>query len=144
MFVWRCKRAIAVLLAVLTTVAVCFFLRVGYVSQFAKYSGVRTYYLDSRSSQSLQKEHLSGLDFLRVRGESVYMDGVGEEIVHEILQHFQGSILWTEEAGGVRSYYGYSPKLATGIVVLGRRVNLHIAVGESGCAVGSPIIFGGL
>ena len=116
---------------------------IGGVDKFPKYGGERVFYLDSPSSQSLRKKCLEPLEIFRVRGESVYVGGVDENFVDRVLKDFGAQVLFEEEIDGVRSYYCFSPTLGAGIVVNGRMVNLHIALSNGGCALGSPIIFGG-
>lgn len=51
--------------------------------------------------------------------------------------------LFSETAAGVTNYYGYSPRIAGGIILYGKKINVHVAVSEHGSAIGSPLIFGG-
>ncbi|MBQ7924643.1 MAG: YwmB family TATA-box binding protein [Clostridia bacterium] len=143
MFFWRLKRTVAATLAAILAVAVFALVRVGSVSKFATYAGIRTYYLDSASSQGLQKQTLSGLEFLRVKGESVYVADADETFAQEILREYGATVLWTETVSDVTSYYCYTPIWQDGVCINGKTVNLHIAVGETYCVIGSPIIFGG-
>ncbi len=114
------------------------------VSKLCAYEGKHVYYLDSASSQSLQKTELCGLDFLRVRGESVYIEGAqGEDFVRKVLQEERARVLWVEEVCGVTSYYCYTPTRRESVFLFGRRVNLHVAVSDNGCVIGCPMIFGG-
>ncbi len=118
--------------------------RVTNVSKLSRYEGEHTYYLDATSSQSLMKTKLSGLDFLRVKGESVRVQGATDEgFVERVLQEQNACVLFTEEVCGVRSYYCYTPRWQESVYLQGGKVNLHIAVGETGCVIGYPIIFGG-
>ena len=143
MVFWRLKRTLIGITATLLAAFIFALVRVGNVSKLGAYAGERTYYLDSASSQSLQKSHLSGLEFLRVQGESVYIEGEGEAYAQKVIKEVKASVLWVEEVAGVRSYYCYTPLFGEGVIVNGQRVNLHIAVSKTGCAIGNPIIFGG-
>ena len=108
--------------------------------------GERVFYLDSASSQGLRKEELGLFDFVRVEGESVRFarDGETEEaLVEEIKTLYGAEVLFCESAAGVTSYYCYTNEWTNGIPLNGVKVNLHIAVSETACAVGTPIIFGG-
>ncbi len=109
-------------------------------SRFAFCKGERTFYLHSPSSQAKMQSSLSLLDIARVRGESVL---VAEEEGLALIQSLSAEVLFVEDAGGVRSYYCYTPAYYGGLRVGEYLVNLHIAVGEGRCVVGSPIIFGG-
>lgn len=75
-----------------------------------------------------------------VRGESVRYEGDAYETLKE---KYAAELLFTEEASGVVNYYLYSKKLPKGIMLCGKEVNLHIAVGKGKTAAGTPVIFGG-
>ncbi len=143
MLYYRLKRTFTVIIATLLAAFIFALVRVGNVSKLSAYAGERTYYLDSASSQSLQKAHLSGLEFLRVQGESVYIKGEGEAYAQKVMKEVNARVLWIEEVDGVRSHYCYTPLFGEGVVIGGQKVNLHIAVSSEGCAIGYPIIFGG-
>ncbi len=112
-------------------------------TRFSDLEGKRSYYLRSSSSQAEIKTELSPLDFFSLTGESVTFACDNEQIADELLTRYNGTLLWVEEGEGVRSYYAYAPKFQKGIRIGGRLVNLHIAVGQGRCSVGTPIIFGG-
>lgn len=123
-------------------------------SALSKIQGEHTFYLYSASSQALQKEKITLYELSSLRGESVRfsidgntsgnIDGnEGETLVKEILEVYGGEIVLVEEACGVRSYYCYTPRISKRVFVEGKPVNLHIAIGKTQAAVGSPIIFGG-
>ena len=65
------------------------------------------------------------------------------EIAEEILQKYGAEILFYEEVSGVLSYYAYTDAWTDGVYIYGRKINLHVAVGDGYLAVGTPIIFGG-
>lgn len=144
MFFWRLKRGIAIVCALLLAIGAVAVLRLINVSKLNGYTGARTYYLDSASSQSLQTDTLKGLQFLRVKGESVALqeslDGAG---IQDILRRYNALVLWTEEVDGVLSYYCYTPCFQESVQINNRKVNLHIATKEERTIIGSPIIFGG-
>ena len=109
-------------------------------------SGERVFYLDDSSSQGLRKEKLSVLDIFRVEGESVRFlraDEAEENLVARIRGQYGAKVLFIESVGGVTSYYCYTDAWDNGIDLGGVLVNLHIAVSESVCVVGTPIIFDG-
>ena len=83
----------------------------------------------------LAKYRLTG-----VRGESVRYQG---DRVQELIASFRAEVLFQEEAAGVVNYYCYSPVLGKGVVIDGKRVNLHIATNDTQTAAGTPVIFGG-
>lgn len=107
--------------------------------------GERVFYLDSASSQGLMKSGLCLSDLPRIKGESVCFEHreSPRELAEKILKEYGAELVFTEEACGVLSYYGYSAKLGEPIILTDRAVNLHVAVTESRIAVGTPIIFGG-
>jgi hypothetical protein len=118
------------------------------VCRLDKTAGKRTFYIKNASSQALQKENLGIFDIFKVKGESVRFDFKADEknaetLAQEICQVYQAEIVKIERVYGAVSYYAYSPKLGGGVAVDGKKVNLHIAVGETQAAVGTPLIFGG-
>ena len=144
MFFWRLKRGIVIVCALLLAIGALAVLRLTNVSKLSDYAGVRTYYLDSASSQSLQTDTLKGMQFLRVKGESVVLkERVDEAGIQDILRRYNASVLWTEEVDGVLSYYCYTPCFQESVQINNRKVNLHIATKEERTILGSPIIFGG-
>lgn len=105
------------------------------------------WYLYSASSQAEIKEALSPGDLFRTTGESaVFFPDAGEsaeELAKRLCDRYGAKILFSEEAGGTVSHYCYSPKLREGILLCGKKVNLHIAVRADSVALGTPVIFGG-
>ncbi len=140
MFFLRIKTCLNTFLALLLAVSVGLCAWGMRATRLSSLKGERTFYLDSPSSQANIKSTLCLLDIARVRGESVCLEK-GE--AEEILAALNAEVLFVEEAGEVRSYYCYSKALYGGLRVGKFWVNLHIAVGEERCVVGSPIIFGG-
>ncbi len=140
MFFKRVKNCIHTFLAIALALFVGLCLLGTGATRFSTLQGERTFYLDSPSSQATATSSLSLLDIFRVRGESIALD---EGEAEEALASLSAKVLFVEEVGGVRSYYCYSPKLFDFVQVGEHLVNLHVAVGEGRCVVGSPIIFGG-
>ena len=108
--------------------------------------GERVYYLDSASSQGLRKEELTLLDLPRIEGESVRFSLNGESeqaLVARVTGMYDATVLFVEEGAGERSYYCYTSAWNNALALQGERVNLHIAVREGKCVVGTPIIFDG-
>ncbi len=124
---------------------VCFAVKAANISKLSAFSGERTFYLDSASSQALTKTSLSFSDIFRVRGESVTfsLPKAEETFVQELLNGYGAELLDIESACGVTSYYAFVPTWSEGVQIEGKRVNLHIAIEGERCAVGTPIIFGG-
>ena len=147
------QTAVALLMALLTVGCVC----VLQISRFSDIDGEHIYYLNSASSQGLRKESLSIADFFNVRGESVRFvfskeaetENFAEDFAEEIAKKYGATILLKEEVAGVTSYYGYTSKWADGVLLNGKKINLHIALSidenanQSICVIGSPIIFDG-
>ena len=116
------------------------------VVKLSHIDGERVFYLESASSQGLRKTALSVRDYAKVKGESVTFALNGkesEEALQEILHLYNARVLWTEEACGTRSYYCYTKEWNNAIGVGGYAVNLHIALSNERCTVGTPIIFDG-
>ncbi len=105
--------------------------------------GYELYLGDSSSARILSTKTpaLDKLFNLDVKGESVRYEG---DRFEELKSHFHAQLLFTEEAAEVTNYYLFSPDLAGGVLLMGRRVNLHIAVGRGQTAAGTPLIFGGI
>ena len=143
-FKWL-KNFIKLTLALVFSLACFFCVKAANVSRLSFLSGERAYYLDSASSQSLIKTKLTAWDLFRVQGESVCftIKEEKEAFARSLVESYGGEILFIEEIGGTVSYYAYVPKWGQGITLYGKQVNLHIAVSEENCKVGTPIIFGG-
>ena len=138
-------------LALIFALGAFFCVKAAHISKLSFLPGERAYYLDSASSQSLIKTKLTAWDLFRVKGESVSFtitEETGEREAKEdfaraLVSRYGGKILFTEEVCGIVSYYAYIPTWGQGITLYGKQVNLHIAVSESQCKVGTPIIFVG-
>ncbi len=141
MFFYRLKNCITTLLALAVFLLAIFCAWGVRGTRFPTLEGQRSFYLDSPSSQAKIVESLPVWNFARVRGESVSLAMTKEE-GRELIASLGGEILFEEETEGCHSYYAYAPKLYGGIWLGEYFVNLHVAVGEHGGAVGSPIIFG--
>ncbi len=144
-FVWARR-----LLSFLTSAALLIVIGLGvYVTSSCRLralKGERVFYLDSDSSQGLRKTELSLRDYARITGESVRFargDGEAEEIARDIAARYSAEILFSESVAGVISFYCYTSVWDNGIQINGQTVNLHVAVSETQCAVGTPIIFDG-
>lgn len=133
--------------------------------------GESTYYLYCASSQAEIKRALSLADLAHLKGESavyVFEKGRTEDVadapideytaIEEILPEagenasafaedfisaYDAKLCFAEEIGNTLSFYCYSPQLKGGVILNGRKINLHIAVRAESVAVGTPIIFGG-
>ena len=149
---YRFGRFLHTCLALVVAVGGCILVKSGYCARLADIEGTRTYFLDSASSQGLQKNELSLLDMTRIKGEcvqteiSAYAGGryvSKEKIAQEITEKYEGNILFCEEVDGVISYYAYVADWADGVWLYGQKINLHVAVGDECLTVGTPMIFGG-
>ena len=150
MLLTRRFRILRGFLALITAAAIAIVVGLGvYVVNACKLraiKGERVFYLDSNSSQGLRKTELELRDYARITGESVRFfrnEKDAEVIAQEIADKYNAKILFTEEAAGVLSFYCYTSAWDNGIDVNGQTVNLHIAVAETQCAVGTPIIYDG-
>ena len=156
-FLYKLKSFIQTLVAlILVTGVLCFFWGMN-VSRFSTIEGEHVFYLQSASSQGLRKEKLTLRDFPNIRGESVRFsilqqtgtqnmtEKEAEKIAETIAKEYDAVILFTEEIAGIKSYYAHTFRWHDGVMLEGRKVNLHIAIhlknGEG--AIGSPIIFDG-
>ncbi len=134
-------RALKSIFAVCVCIFVCLLVWGMGATRLSALNGTRSYYLYSPSSQAKITENPSFWDLKDLQGESVSFASEGD--IGWILQKYDGEVALIEEAGGVTSYYCYTPKWRKGVRVGGKFVNLHIAVGQGRCTVGTPIIFGG-
>jgi hypothetical protein len=151
-FVWRLKIFIRTLLALVFSAVVLCCSCVTNICRFSAVDGERIFYLHSASSQGLRAERLTFLDIPHIRGESVrfdiatvFGDGEIDEIAARIAKEYEATILFTEEASGVKCYYGYTPQWSGGMCIAGRNINLHVVLrtDKTVGVVGSPIIFDG-
>lgn len=139
------KNFIKLFVATVFALGVCVCVKGAHVSPISSLKGAHTYYLNATNSSALIKTDLSAMDLFRVRGESVCftLNEEAEPFVFALVEEYNGKILFTEEVCGTRSYYAYVPTWKSGVAVNGVNVNLHIAVSENRCVVGTPVIFGG-
>ncbi|MBR2442155.1 MAG: hypothetical protein IKB20_03730 [Clostridia bacterium] len=143
---YKVKNCICLFFALAFCLLACVGVRAYHTVRLSGLQGERVFYLDSASSQGFRKTELSILDIPRVKGECVKMDLEGKEggmYALSLISSFDGEVLFIEEACGRTSYYAYAKGLGEGIWLYGKKVNLHVAVGENTCVVGTPIIFDG-
>lgn len=144
--VYRVKSFVCLLFALAFCLLACVGVRAQHTAKFTCLKGERTFYLDSASSQGLRKTQLSIWDIPRVKGECVRMelgDKDGGRYAMELISSFGGEVLFIEEACGRTSYYAYAQGFGEGLFLYGKRVNLHVAVGDGVIVLGTPIIFDG-
>lgn len=148
-FLYRLKFFIQTVLALACLAFVLCVMWAMNVSRFSAIEGDRVFYLQSASSQGLRKEELALSDFPNIRGESLCFalpDGTdATDFVMELAEEYGAVILFVEQVGNVRSYYGHTLRWTDGVMINGRKINLHIAVREDTATgvVGTPIIFDG-
>ena len=102
----------------------------------------KEYYLYSFSSQANIVTDPTLLDLLFVTGESARIK-TEETNLDELLSFYGAKVLFTEDLDGAVSYYCYSSKLKSPVVLDGKSVNLHIIVKDKEIVLGSPVVFGG-
>ncbi|MBQ9729049.1 MAG: YwmB family TATA-box binding protein [Clostridia bacterium] len=144
------KRFFSTLLAVIIALAICFAVMIVGVCKLGSLQGERTFYLYSASSQAKTTKTLGLSDVFHVQGESVHFAllksmsaNEKQEYAEKIAKTFGAEILFLEEVNGVVCFYAYTPKWTDCVRVEEWEINLHIALGETGGAVGTPLIFGG-
>lgn len=146
MFWFRLKNFISTLAAFFTAAVILVGIWGARISRLSDIEGERTFYLYSPSSQGLRAEELRVRDFPNVKGESVRFAVQGtpaETLVQELTKRYGARVVFTERTGEVISFYCYTEKWSDGITLNGGTVNLQIAVSQTQCAVGTPIIFDG-
>ena len=152
MFLYRLKNFTCAVIAIIFSLFIAISVKATNVSRLSSIEGNRTFFLDSASSQGLMKTEVTLSELGRVKGECVSFSLMGykggryasnEEVAESIIKEFDAKILIIEEIAGVTSYYCYTPYWPEGILIEGQRINLHVAVSNGQCTVGTPIIFGG-
>ena len=132
----------AVVVALLVILCAVFALYLSRAPVFEQGEGYELSYGQSSSAKTERTEtpFLDKLIHGTVAGESVRYRGDRYE---KLKAQFSAELLFTEESNGVVNYYLYSPRIAGGVQLYGKTVNLHIAVGSEQTAAGTPLIFGG-
>ena len=148
MFRYLLKTFLTVLVATAVAVAALVCVWTTNVCRLSAISGERVFYLDSATSQGLRKTGLAVADFSRLKGESVRFsrgnkEQSAESLADEIAAIYGAKILRVERCDEVVCFYAYTPRWAGGIFLDGQKVNLHVAVSNECCSVGTPIIFDG-
>lgn len=136
----RAAKLATVLLACLAAAGALFVLR--HAPSFAGAARYTLFLGENSSAEAvvLEGDALPLLLSSNVRGESAVFQGDRAE---ELLKAYRARVLFIEEAAGTVSYYCYSPLLGEGLLLNGKRVNLHIAAGRGQTAAGTPLLFGG-
>lgn len=127
----RLKARAALFLCLLCSAFCCFLIR------SPLFEG-KNYELYLGTSSGEISEGSAGKFFLPVTGESCIFEGDASALA----ESFHARLVFSERAAGITNYYYESPYLGDGVLLGGKRVNLHIAVGET-VRVGTPLIFGG-
>ena len=108
------------------------------------YATEKEYYLYSPSSQAQIKTELSVDDLLYIKGECAKIEtSDGENCLQELIARYAANVIKIEQFDGGMSYYCYSSKLKTPILLDGAYVNLHIVVKEKEILIATPLVFGG-
>ena len=136
----RAVKFAAVLFACLAAAGALFVLR--HAPSFAGAARYTLFLGETSSAEAvvLEGDALPLLLSPEVRGESAVFQGDRAE---ELLRAYRARVLFIEEAAGTVSYYCHSPLLGEGLLLNGKRVNLHIAAGRGQTAAGTPLLFGG-
>lgn len=143
---WMVKKLWAFMVTVLCVAVVGGLVWASNLCKLKDIEGVRTFYLYSASSQAKQVSTLRFEEVFSVKGESVRFDRNGKtesELVNEFFNKYGATLVYSETLDGVTSYYALTPNFNGGVIVNGNTVNLHVAISETECVVGTPIIFGG-
>ena len=143
---WFIKKLWSFIVAISCITVVGGFILASNICKLKEIDGVHTFYLYSASSQAKQVSTLRFEDLFSVKGESVRFDRKGEDehkLVNDILDRYGATLTHIEQLDGVNSYYATSPNLYGGVLINGQKINLHVAISETECVIGTPIIFGG-
>ncbi len=131
-----------IILSLLTSAAIVAATNVG-VGYTLNIEGRHTMYFGSTSSDCKIVDDVDeGAIYFknRLAGESVKVYGNFDE--KSFLSKMHARLVFEEIGENFRCGYYYSPKIRGYKSINGKKVNLHIAVTESGTTVGTPIIFG--
>jgi hypothetical protein len=133
----------ACLLALIATLS----MRLACVCRLRDIDGQRTFYVYAPSSKACVRTSLSIGEIFFVTGECVEQEfssvTVAKAYAKTIVERYRAVVLFEEEIDGIKCLYAYAEGFGNGVTVYGKRVNLHIAVKNNRCAVGTPMIFGG-
>ncbi len=110
---------------------------------FNGYSNTYELYLTSNSSSAhvIKTDRVGYYLFSNVKGESCKVEKQGFN-VDDFFAQMDAEILFVETTEDIKCYYGYSPNVKYRKQVLGRTVNIHVAVGKSQVTLGAPLIYG--
>lgn len=76
----------------------------------------------------------------RIKGESFRCESNFDYL--KFINEYDGEILKVEKIPQGVSYYCYTDKIKYSKEFNGKKINLHVFVGENSVTVGSPVIFG--
>ncbi len=108
------------------------------------YATDKEYYLYSPSSQAEITTDLSFVDLPYIKGECARIKtSDSEKDLQAAINRYAANVVKTELFDGGVSYYCYSEKLKTPILLDAEFVNLHIVVKTDELLIATPILFGG-
>ncbi len=96
-------------------------------------------YATSNSSKIIELD-LSRCKTADIKSETCEIS-VEDFNLEDILSSLNAKIVCLEEISEGVSYYAFSPKIKYRGFILGKQVNLHIFVKNSGVKIGSPLIY---
>lgn len=105
-----------------------------------KSESITLYYM-SNSSMAIETRTDKAAFSFNAYGESFSVK-TGDVSVSELLTEFEATLIFTETIAEGKSFYAYSPRIKYLKIIDGKRVNLHVFVGETQTTVGTPVIFG--
>lgn len=92
-----------------------------------------------KSSSECKIEKNDNFNFFK-KGESYVIEKT--EDVDELLKFYDAKLIHQEKEENGTSYYAYSKKLKYSKNISGKKVNLHIFIGQNKTVIGTPFIFG--
>ena len=107
-------------------------------------NGITTELYEHKNSSSAQISLASHLDYrfsTNKYGEACVVDRK-DFCLAEFLSDFNASLIFTERLSHGVSYYAYSPQIKYSKNINGKKINIHVFVGDQNVKVASPIIFG--
>lgn len=130
-------------LSVCLAIGVLAFVALFHITVFP-YAADKEYYLYSPSSQAQIKNEITFSELPYIKGECArFAIENDEKDLQALIAHYNAEIVRIEQFNGGTSYYCYSNKLKTPILLDGAHVNLHIVVKENELLIATPLVFGG-
>ena len=112
---------------------------------FNNVKGVKLFEIYQRSnSSSAQIQLVDALEYKLATnkyGEACVVEKQGFN-VQDFFNQVNANVVFVEKSAYGTSYYGFSNKIKYSKKIYGKKINIHVFVGESQVKIASPMIFG--